>query len=86
MVTTVNPRGQVTLSESVREAAGIKPGDRVEMRATRPGAVIIEKQGARDDYKARLYALAERRLIRDITTDELMEMSRGESESFRPKK
>ena len=66
------------LPKNVRDAAGIKPGDRVEVRATASGAVIIEKSdtGA-DDYKARAYALAKRRPIRGITTDELMKMLRG---------
>ncbi len=86
MATTVTVKGQVTLPKKVRDAAGIKPGDRVEVRATASGGVIIEKPRARDDYKARLYALAKRRLIRGITTDELMEMSRGESAVYRPKK
>jgi hypothetical protein len=38
------------------------------------------------NYKTRLYALAKRRLIRGITTAEIMEMSRGESAVYKPKK
>jgi AbrB family looped-hinge helix DNA binding protein len=78
MATTVTVKGQVTLPKSVRDAAGIKPGDRVEVRASGSGAVIIERSGEKDDYKARLHALAKRRLIRGITTDELMKMTRGD--------
>ena len=78
MATTITVKGQVTLPKSVRDAAGIKPGDRVEARATASGAVIIEKLGVTDDYKDRLLALAKRRLIRGITTDELMKMTRGD--------
>jgi AbrB family looped-hinge helix DNA binding protein len=78
MTTTVTVKGQVTLPKKVREAAGIKPGDKVEVRATASGSVIIEKPDARDDYKARLYALAKRRLIRGITTDEMMRETRGD--------
>jgi antitoxin PrlF len=85
MATTVTQKGQVTLPKRVRDAAGLKPGDQVEVRATASGGVYIEKSDARTDYKARLYALAERRPIRGMTTDELMEMSRGEGESIRPK-
>jgi antitoxin PrlF len=76
--TTVTVKGQVTLPKAVRDAAGIKPGDRVEVRATASGAVIIEKPGARDEYKARLYALAREQPIKGITTEELMEMTRGD--------
>jgi antitoxin PrlF len=79
MATTVTVKGQVTLPKKVRDAAGIKPGDKVEVRATVSGAVIIEKPHAEDDYKARLYALAKKRLIRDrMTTDEFMKMTRGD--------
>ncbi len=78
MTTRVTVKGQVTLPKRVRDAAGIKPGDLVDVRATASGAVIIEKPDADDDYLARLYALAKRRLIRGITTDELMRMTRGD--------
>jgi AbrB family looped-hinge helix DNA binding protein len=49
VATTVTVKGQVTLPKKVRDAAGIKPGDRVEVRATPSGAVIIEKPNARID-------------------------------------
>ena len=78
MPTRVTVKGQVTLPKKVRDAAGIKPGDSVEVRATAAGAVIIEKADATDDYKARLYALAKRRLIRGVTTDELLAATRGD--------
>ena len=85
-MTTITQKGQVTLPKRVRDAVGLKPGDRVEVRATASGGVYIEKPGARTAYEAKLRALAERRPIRGITTDELMEMSRGESENFPRKK
>jgi AbrB family looped-hinge helix DNA binding protein len=78
MTTTVTVKGQVTLPKSVRDAVGIKAGDRVEVRATASGAVIIERADVTDDYKGRLLALAKRRLIRGITTDELMKITRGD--------
>jgi antitoxin PrlF len=78
MTTTVTVKGQVTLPKGVRDAAGIKPGDRVEVTATAAGGVLIEKAGASDDYINRLRRLARRRLIRGITTDELMKELRGD--------
>jgi AbrB family looped-hinge helix DNA binding protein len=78
MITTVTAKGQITLPKKVRDAAGIRPGDRVEIRAAGVGAVIIEKPGANDDYLVRLYDLAKRKLIRGITTDEYMRMVRGD--------
>jgi antitoxin PrlF len=78
MATTVTVKGQVTIPKKVREAAGIRPGDRVEVRVRPGGGVIIEKPGSSDDYKARVHALAKRQLIRGITSDELMKLTRGD--------
>lgn len=79
MATTVTVKGQVTLPKEVRDAAGIKPGDKVVVRATGSGGVYIEKAGAKDNYKERLYALAEQHLIQDkLTTDEFMKEMRGD--------
>jgi antitoxin PrlF len=80
MPTTVTVKGQVTIPKEIREAAGIRPGDRVEVRATASGAVIVEKPDTRGSYRERLYALANERLIKDMTTDEFMELTRGEVE------
>lgn len=86
-ISTVTVKGQVTLPKGVREAAGIKPGDKVEICLTSSGGVYIEKPGAAKAYEARLRALAKRRLIRDgMTTDEFMEFSRGETAAFRRRK
>jgi antitoxin PrlF len=78
MATTVTQKGQVTLSKDVREAVGIRPGDRVEMRATASGGIYIEKEGKNGNYRRRLEALAKRRLVRGITTDEYMKWVRGD--------
>jgi len=71
-------KGQVTLPKRVRDAVGLRPGDEVDVRATASGGVYIEKPGASQGYHERLEALAKRRPIRGITTDEFMEASRGE--------
>ncbi len=78
MTTTVTSKGQVTLPKQVRDEAGIKPGDRVDIRATASGGVYIEKFGAKNSYRKRLEALAKRRLIRGISTDEYMKLMRGD--------
>ncbi len=77
MATTVTVKGQVTLPKSVRDAAGIKPGDRVEVRATANGSVVIEKPTAVSAYRQRLEEVAARRLI-EGTTDEIMKGLRGD--------
>jgi antitoxin PrlF len=68
----------VTLPKKVRDAVGLKPGDRVEVRAAASGGVYIEKPSASQSYREQLEALAKKRLIRGITTDELMKMTRGD--------
>ncbi len=79
MSTTVTVKGQVTLPKQVRDSVGIKPGDRVDVRSTASGAILIEKAGVKDDYKERVYALAKRRLIRsDMSTEEMMKETRGD--------
>ena len=77
MTITINAKGQVTLPKNVREAVGLKPGDKVEVRLTAAGGIYIEKAGAGRNYRQQLDAVAKRRIIRGITTDELMEMLRG---------
>jgi len=78
MTTTVTAKGQVTLPKAVREAAGIKPGDKVIVRPTASGGIYVGRPDAASEYEARVRAVAKRRLIRGISTDEIMEMTRGE--------
>src|SRR5262249_12941111 len=63
-----------------------KPGDKVDIRATSSGGIYIEKPGSLRSYGERLDALAKRRPVRNITTEELMEASRGEPVVARAKK
>ena len=46
MSTKVTVKGQVTLPKAVREAAGIRPGDRVSVRARPEGGVLVERSDA----------------------------------------
>ena len=81
LATTVTVKGQVTLPKGVREAAGIRPGDRVEVRARAEGGVIVERAERSDDTDAYLRALEDisrRRPIKGATTEEIMAMTRGD--------
>jgi AbrB family looped-hinge helix DNA binding protein len=86
MATTVTVKGQVTLPKAAREAAGIRPGDRVTVRACAEGGVIVERvaaPGEDDAFRGRLEAIVRRRPMKDgpfgvKSTDEIMRVLRGE--------
>lgn len=68
----------------MRDAVGIKPGDRVEVRATASGGVLIEKAAAATEYRRRLEEVARRGLIRGSPTDEIMKELRGDLPEYPP--
>ena len=78
MTTTITIKGQVTLPKSVRDAVGLKPGDKVDVRATASGGVYIQKPGKQSAYRKKLEAISKRRLIKGRSTDEIMKELRGD--------
>jgi AbrB family looped-hinge helix DNA binding protein len=86
MATSVTVKGQVTLPKAVRDAAGIRPGDRVSVRARPEGGVIVEREaspGEDDAYRRRLKDIARRKPMSagpfaGRTTDEIMRVLRGD--------
>ncbi len=79
MATKVTVKGQVTLPKAVREAAGIKPGDRVDVRHLASGGILIERQ--EDEvaaYRRRLEEVAKRQPFHGMTADELTRLTRGD--------
>jgi antitoxin PrlF len=81
MATTVTVKGQVTLPKAIREAAGIRPGDRVEVRVRPEGGVIIESETIFDGeagYRRRLDDMSRRKPLRSLSTEDVMAMTRGE--------
>ncbi len=82
LTTKVTVKGQVTLPKAVREAAGIRPGDRVNVRVRPEGGVIIEAEAAvksAEAYMNGLKDMSRRRPFRGFSsTEEVMRMTRGE--------
>ena len=81
MATNVTVKGQVTLPKAVRDAANIRPGDRVNVRVRPEGGVIIEAEAAvksAEAYSNGLKDLSRRRPFHGFSTEEIMEMTRGE--------
>ena len=86
MATTVTVKGQVTLPKAVRESAGIRPGDRVVVRARPEGGVLVERETAPsqpDAFRRRLEDIARRRPMKDgpfaaMATDDVMRLLRGD--------
>lgn len=88
-MTKITVKGQVTLPKAVRDAAGIKPGDRVSVRARPEGGVIVELERDRT-REAAAVETARRRIDRavndlyrrgikpNITADALMRLTRGD--------
>ncbi len=81
LATNVTVKGQVTLPKAVREAANIRPGDRVNVRVRPEGGVIIEAEAATktaEAYVRRLEDMSRRRPFRGFSTEEIMRMTRSE--------
>ncbi len=81
---TVTSKGLVTLSKKIREAAGIRPGDEVNVRSTASGGVDIEKPGAASAYPKRMKEVARKYPITGATTDEIMlELGGGPADDYK---
>jgi AbrB family looped-hinge helix DNA binding protein len=79
MSTTVTSKGQVTIPKRVRDAAGLKPGSKVEFEY-RHGEVTltpVRKPIGKSEFRRRLDKVRGT-LKTDMTTDEIMRLLRGD--------
>jgi antitoxin PrlF len=80
MSTTVTSKGQVTIPKRVREAAGIKPGSKVEFEY-KPGVGLtlkpVRKVTPKSEFRRRLDKVRGT-LKTGMTTDEIMYFLRGD--------
>ncbi|HEY7843334.1 MAG TPA: AbrB/MazE/SpoVT family DNA-binding domain-containing protein [Bradyrhizobium sp.] len=78
MATTVTSKGQVTIPKPIRDYLGIEPGSEVNFRRGDDGNIVIERaDGTRPPSR---FAKAVGSAGPGLTTDELMELLRGEPE------
>lgn len=73
---TMTVKGQVTVPKEYRDALGLKPGDEVGFVREKDGVKIVRPEGRRRGKEVvdRLRQAAWRG---DLSTDRLMEMTRG---------
>jgi len=76
MATTVTRKGQVTIPKPVRDRLGIEPGAFVDFTLDASGRVILTKVGA-PAPKSQFAGLVGRAGA-GPSTDEIMELTRGE--------
>lgn len=79
MATTVTSKGQVTIPKRVRDALGVKAGSKVEIELQPSGFATLKHAGRpkKSDYARRIESV--RGILKtDMTTDEIMEMLRGD--------
>jgi antitoxin PrlF len=78
MATKVTSKGQVTVPKPVRDHLGIVPGSEVQFRRAADGSIVIEK--ADGTTQPSRFAKLVGSAGPGMSTDELMELLRGEPE------
>lgn len=75
-MTALTVKGQVTIPKRVRDKLGLKPGDEVAFGVAGDGEVTIRK--AKGKPKPSRFEKLLGRADGGMTTDEIMELTRGE--------
>ena len=80
MTTTMTAAGQVTIPESVRAAAGLRPGTPLEVSAAAGGVLIKRAKKRRPLTREQIEAVAGTATIKWRSTDEFMAFVRGDDD------
>jgi AbrB family looped-hinge helix DNA binding protein len=86
----VTSKGQVTIPKAIRDRAGIRPGMEVEFELSDGEVRLIKIEGSMEDESPGermvrvLTESARRARTNDISTDEIMEMTRGPFKDLDP--
>ena len=78
-ITTVTTKGQVTIPKRVRDGLGLRPGSKVSIEMEQPGSATVKPVGRvkKSDYAKRIEKV--RGILKtDMTTDEIMQLLRGD--------
>jgi len=78
MSSTVTSKGQVTIPKRVRDRMDIKPGTEVEFSLNEKGEVILVKCGRKRSAKPSPFAKIRGTATGNMTTDEIMALTRGD--------
>ncbi len=79
MTTTMTCKGQVTIPKRVRDAAGQKPGKRVNVDFVDGNVIVSPAKKVREgEFEKRLRRARAKFDIGGMTTDEFMKLMRGD--------
>lgn len=79
MATKLSTKGQVTIPKHIRDAIGLRPGQRVEFRVGENGTIIIQQVKDHKPPSKERFAAARGIAKTKLTTDQLMTLLRGTS-------
>ena len=76
MSATVTSKGQITIPKRVRDLLGIKPGSLVNFERGKDGRIVLVKVGKKSGPSR--FARLRGHAGKGLSTDDIMEMTRGE--------
>jgi antitoxin PrlF len=77
VATKLTAKGQVTIPKHIRDAIGLRPGQRVEFRVGENGTVVIQQVKDHKPPSKDRFAAARGIAKTKLTTDQLMALLRG---------